>query len=333
MIQALGYLGFGTSRPNDWADFATGRLGMQAVDRGGGMQAFRMDDRKQRLLIDPAIPDNERVFGWEVADAAALDALAARLEAAGVTVRRASGSMADQRAAAGVISFNDPAGNMLEAFYGARIAADPFRPGRDIAGFRAGPLGVGHVLLAVPNVDETVAFYRDVMGFRISDFIRAPVTAYFMHVNARHHSLAIVGAPGRAMHHLMLELYSFDDVGIGYDLAQSDADRVAVKMGRHSNDLMTSFYMRSPSDFLVEYGWGGREVDDATWQPVEMTTVGSFWGHQGLFDTLGDPPPGAPPPPPLHSGPAQRAPLLVMEGNYERMSDVCPWWNAVSGAK
>jgi hypothetical protein len=47
--------------------------------------------------------------------------------------------------------------------------------------------------------------------------------------------------------------------------------------------------MRTPGDFLVEWGWGGREVDDATWQPVEMPTVGSMWGHQGLFEALGAP--------------------------------------------
>ncbi len=338
MIQALGYLGFGTTKPDDWGQFATNRLGMQAVDRGGGMRAFRMDDRKQRLIADTAIPDGEKVFGWEVADAAALDALAARLDAGGVAVRRETAAMADQRAATALISFLDPAGNRLEAFHGGQIAADPFRPGRDIAGFRAGPLGVGHALIVVPDIEASLTFYRDLLGFRISDFIRHPFSAYFMHVNGRHHSLAIVEGPGRAMHHLMVELFSFDDVGIGYDLAQSDPDRVAVKLGRHPNDLMTSFYMHSPSDFLVEYGWGGREVDDATWKPIEMTDVGSFWGHQGLFQTLGDAPPDAPPPPAPHSGPAQRAPLLVIDGNYERMNGVCPWWDAAtqgsaSGAK
>jgi len=328
-IQALGYLGIGSAKPDDWTGFATGQLGMQAVDRGGAMRAFRMDDRKQRLIVDGTLAENERIFGWEVADAAALDALGGRLESAGVAVRRASAAMADQRCAAEVISFTDPAGNRLEAFHGGQIATEPFRPGRDVAGFRAGPLGMGHVLMMVPDVDAALAFYRDLLGFRISDFIRAPVTAYFMHVNPRHHSLAIVQGPGCAMHHLMMELYSFDDVGQGYDLAQSQPDRVAVKLGRHPNDLMTSFYMRTPSDFLVEYGWGGLDVDDATWQPVEMTTVGSFWGHQGLFESIGDgPPPGDAPPPPMPAAKARRAPLQVMDGNYQRMSGVCPWWDA-----
>src|ERR1700760_2630159 len=103
-IQALGYLGLGTPKLDDWTGFATSRLGMQAVDRGGAMRAFRMDDRKQRLIVDGALPENERIFGWEVEDAAALDALGARLENAGVAVRHDPAALADRRCAAAVIS-------------------------------------------------------------------------------------------------------------------------------------------------------------------------------------------------------------------------------------
>ncbi|MCB4825159.1 VOC family protein [Roseicella aerolata] len=332
-VQALGYLGLGAARLDDWSGFATGRLGMQAVDRGGALRAFRMDDRKQRLIIHGDRPEGEAVLGWEVADAAALDALAARLEAAGTAVRQESRAAADQRCVAGLISFQDPAGNRVEACHGAQVADAPFRPGRDIAGFRAGPLGMGHMLLMVPQLDPVLAFYRDLLGFRVSDYMRAPVKAYFLHVNARHHSLALVEGPARLAHHLMLELYSFDDVGQGYDLALREPGSVAATLGRHPNDLMTSFYMRSPSPLLVEYGWGGREVDDATWQPAEMTSLGSFWGHQGLFDSLGDGPPPGDAPPPLPPQPVRRAPLHVMEGNYQRMSDVCPWWDAMGAGQ
>jgi hypothetical protein len=45
---------------------------MQAVDRGAGLRAFRMDDRRQRLVIDSTMPENTRYFGWEVANAEAL---------------------------------------------------------------------------------------------------------------------------------------------------------------------------------------------------------------------------------------------------------------------
>lgn len=323
-IQGLGYLGIGTGKLDDWTDFATNWLGMQAVDRGAGVRAFRMDDRKQRLVVDKSLPEGQRYFGWEVADAAALDALAARLENAGVVVKREPAGLADQRFVSGLISFADPAGNRLEAFHGPQLADEAFKPGRSISGFRTGPLGMGHAVLTVTDIDAALKFYLDVLGFRISDFIRTPITAYFLHANARHHSLALFHAPHVGMHHLMVELFSFDDVGQGYDIALGERERVVATLGRHPNDMITSFYMRTPSDILVEYGWGGLEVDDATWQPQEMKSVASFWGHHGLFDGMG--PDGPPPMPPLE---VTRAPVQVMEGNYHRMSGVCPWWDAM----
>ncbi len=325
-IQAFGYLGLGSDKLDDWSGYAPAWLGMQEVDRGGGMRAFRMDDRKQRLFVDRTLAAGTGVFGWEVADAAALDALAARLERAGVAVRRESGAVADQRCVAGVISFADPAGNRLEAFHGAMVADTPFVPSRAISGFRTGAQGMGHTLLAVQDIAATGAFYCDLLGFKVSDYMRAPIPAYFLHVNARHHSIALVGAPGNATHHLLVEYFAIDDVGQGYDMAHAAPERIAAKLGRHPNDLMLSYYMRTPSEILIECGWGGREVDDATWQPEEMTSVGSMWGHQGLFEGLGD---ADHPPPPMPEQTLKRAPVQVMDGNYERMSGVCPWWDAM----
>jgi 2,3-dihydroxybiphenyl 1,2-dioxygenase len=320
-IQALGYLGIGTAKLDDWTQYASNWLGMQAVDRGAGVRAFRMDDRKQRLVVDSALPEGQRYFGWEVADAAALDVLAAHLEASGIAVKREPAALADQRFVRGLISFADPSGNRLEAFYGAQVADEPFRPGRSISGFRTGPLGMGHAVLMVEDIDAALAFYCDVLGFRVTDFMRGALTAYFLHVNSRHHSLALFRAPHNGMHHLMMELYSFDDVGQGYDIALGEKDRVVATLGRHWNDMMTSFYMHTPSDILVEYGWGGREVEE-TAPPDELSSLASFWGHQGLFDAIGGPPPMPP-------APIPRAPLQVLEGNYHRMHGVCPWWDAI----
>jgi hypothetical protein len=100
----MGYFWVGSSKLDDWTSFAICQLGLQAVDRGGAMRAFRMDDRKQRQIVDGGLTDGERFFGWEVPDATALDTLAGRLEKAGVAVRRESGAVANQRCAAEVIS-------------------------------------------------------------------------------------------------------------------------------------------------------------------------------------------------------------------------------------
>ncbi len=329
-LQALGYVGFGSAALDDWRQFGTGLVGLQTVERSPSLLAFRMDDRKQRIVVDRAMPDGERFFGWEVAGADALDALAARLERARVDVTAEPRTLADNRRVRGLISFRDPAGNRLEAFYGAAIDDTPFSPGRSISGFRTGPLGLGHAVLTVKDISAVMPFYVDVLGFGLSDYMQKPFRAYFFHINARHHSLALIETGKNGMHHLMVELFSLDDVGQSYDVALSEPDRVSVTLGRHTNDLMTSFYARTPSSFMVECGWGGREIDPATWQPSELQDGPSLWGHERVWL------------PPadremarqmrmLAAAAGLRAPVQVMEGNYKRMSGACPWWDGVSG--
>src|SRR5256714_3662099 len=111
MLRALGYAGFGSDKLEDWRQFGTSLVGLQAVERGNSQLSFRMDDRKQRIVIDRAMGEGARFFGWEVADGAALDALAARLEGAGVAVTAEAVELADNRRGRALVSFRDPAGN------------------------------------------------------------------------------------------------------------------------------------------------------------------------------------------------------------------------------
>ena len=89
-IDALGYVGVRAKSLEDWAGFGEKFLGMQLVDKSRGMLAFRMDDRKQRLVVTEDGGVGVGFFGWEVADATALDRFAARLEGHGVRARRQS---------------------------------------------------------------------------------------------------------------------------------------------------------------------------------------------------------------------------------------------------
>jgi 2,3-dihydroxybiphenyl 1,2-dioxygenase len=327
-IQALGYIALrATNGVDDWADYASRFLGLQLVDRGSRDLMFRMDDRKQRLVVTAEDFGAPACFGWEVADGAALDRLAARLDAAGARVERLSTAMASRRRVAEAVAFSDPAGNRLEAFHGAEIATDPFRPGRNISGFRTGPLGMGHAVLNVADLDAALPFYTGLLGMQVSDYFTVPFRAYFLHVNPRHHSFALIETGTNSIHHLMMELCMLDDVGQGYDLALRESGRIATTLGRHINDQMLSFYARTPSDFFVEYGWGGRAIDPATWQPEEITYGASLWGHDR--DWLE--------PERLAAATALklkaaadglRAPVNVMDGNFARAAAPCPWWNS-----
>ncbi len=326
-VQTLGYVGLRATSLEDWASFGTGLLGLQLAERSGAQLVFRMDDRRQRILVAGDVSDGLGFYGWEVADAAALDAMASRLEAHGIPVTHGDAALADRRRVTALISCADPAGNRMEFFHGAEVADAPFQPGRCISGFRTGPLGMGHVVLTVENLDAVLPFYRDILGFGLSNWLERPFRAQFLHVNPRHHSFAMIETGKAGLHHLMLELFSFDDVGQGYDIAQGERDCVATTLGRHPNDCVTSFYARTPGDLMVEYGWGGRAIDPATWQPFEGQHGPSLWGHDRVWLS------------PeqreearlirLRAAQAgQRSPVQVLAGNFEQAADVCPWWNS-----
>jgi len=281
-VTALGYVGVRSDRLDDWADFACGLIGMQKIDRGGKALAFRMDDRMQRLMVSDEPGGALAVMGFEVAARGDLKAYAARLDGAGVRVAPGSRDLADRRFVEDLIVCHDPDGNRIELFCGPMLASDPFVPGRPIEGFRTGPLGMGHVVLHVRDAAALLPFYRDLLDFRVSDYGLSPYPLYFMHVNGRHHSFAMVGSGQSGLHHLMVEFENLDDVGQGYDLAQLQEGRVAYTLGRHLNDYVTSYYAHTPSGFFVESGWGGRVIDPATWTPHETFDGPSSWGHERL---------------------------------------------------
>ena len=87
-IDALGYVGIRTADIDQWATYGTRFLGMQLAEKGRGALALRMDDRKQRVIIQRDEGEGVSFYGWEVADAAALQTLAGHLEKSGVTDAR-----------------------------------------------------------------------------------------------------------------------------------------------------------------------------------------------------------------------------------------------------
>jgi len=287
-VAQLGYIGLSVSDLDQWEQFATGILGLQSNGRDAdGSLLLRMDEYDRRFILNSGKDDDLAFLGWEVTNAQELAALASQLKAAGVEVRKGTSAEADSRRVVELIKFVEPSGIACEAYYGPLMSFErPFNSPRAISGFVTGPMGFGHVLFLVDDYDKSVAFYRDVLGMKISDYIQmrsgeSTRTLAFFHCNPRHHTVAFAkGGPAGAkrLNHFMLQVKSVDDVGATYYLCQERGVPLIRTLGRHSNDHMMSFYMRSPSGFGIEYGWGAREVDDATWQ-VQLHHVTSTWGH------------------------------------------------------
>jgi 2,3-dihydroxybiphenyl 1,2-dioxygenase len=283
-ISALGYVVVEASDLNAWADYAQNTLGVECNKVEGALE-LRIDDRAWRVRVEQGPSDDLKSVGFETATPAAFANVLATLEAQGVKYTK-DAALAKQRGVVEVATFTDPAGVTVEVFYGAtRAFQKPFVSPIGVRGFLTGEQGMGHIVIAVPDADVYQAFWSQ-LGFRLSDYIEfqpAPgidARVTFMHCNPRHHTLAFACVPGgKKIVHLMLQTNHLDDVGLARDRAKKAGVPIAWDIGRHTNDHMTSFYMLSPSKWELEYGWGAREIDDATWT-VERHDSISIWGHE-----------------------------------------------------
>jgi len=283
-VSQLAYLGIGVSDMGAWTSFATDILGMQIIERADdGTVYLRMDENHHRIALHPSGEDDVLYIGLQAATAASFEQAKAALRAAGVSVTQGTPAEIAHRRLIDFVKF-ETGGLPFELSIGPQTRWDPpFQPARPMSGFKTGSLGFGHVVLRSTDREESAGLLTKALGFRVSDYIN---TMVFLHCNPRHHSIAfqpsikdLPRSRDKKLWHFMLETDTLDDVGTALDLATRSAVPVVSSLGRHSNDQMVSFYMSTPSGFEVEYGWGGRLVDDAVWQ-VQRHDRGTIWGHK-----------------------------------------------------
>lgn len=286
-IQALSYIVAQSTELAKWKAFGEQMLGMRSSEAPDGGLYLKMDERDFRMAVVPGAEDRYLCSGWEVNSEADFIATVADLNAASVATETADAALLQARRVQGLVSFADPAGNRHELVWGYNGGSDAFSSPVGINAFVTGKFGAGHTVLPAIPFDETLAFFKDVLGFGLSDVFNfqpgpdAPVMRiYFLHAaSGRHHSLALAEMPNPAgCVHAMVEVDNLSDVGRAYDRLSAQGVKLMATLGQHENDKMTSFYMMTPGNFALEYGWGGIEVDPATWQTTETAQV-SIWGH------------------------------------------------------
>ncbi len=281
MIRSLGYIGFTSPNAEKWLEFGPDVLGLELAGRGpDGAVRLRVDDAAWRISVHPGERDDLAYLGWTVGGPDELEQAIVALEKHGFEVTRGDKQLAALRAVTDLAFFRDPFGFRHELSVGLLHKPASFRPGQPLTRFVTGDGGLGHAVLLVPDLRRAEEFYLNVLGFKLSDRIESGISIRFLHCNGRHHTVAFAAIPGMVgMHHLMLEVGSLEDVGKALDRCNARKIPLAMTLGTHTNDRMTSFYVRTPSGFEIEYGTGGILVDDATWV-VDSYDAQSVWGHK-----------------------------------------------------
>jgi len=286
-IQSLSYIVTQVQSLESWRHYAEEVLGMMTSTDADGALRIKMDERPFRILVQEGATDVYLVSGWELANEDDFNAMLKHLEAQGVSYALGDRDMCVSRGVQAVASLADPAGNRHELSWGHVSDCQPFISPQGVPRFITGDMGLGHTVMPAPNFDACVAFYHDVLGFRNSDIFNfrpdpaaAPTRIHFMHcANARHHSLAIAeyDVPSKCVH-MMVEVENMTEVGRAHDRCEAHGVTLSATLGQHLNDKMTSFYMKTPSGFDLEYGCGGLQINRDNHTVFEFNRV-SVWGH------------------------------------------------------
>ena len=299
-LHGLAYLGFEVPDVDAFASFARDVIGfmparavpgenpMAPTSGGAGIAAdgttyLKADDRQWRVAVHPGTAGRLAYAGFELASAAAFERAVAHLDATGVSWTAGTEAEAVARAVRDLVHLVDPSGVRVELVWG------PARDGGFVSPvgvprFVTGPLGLGHYVVLTPDLDASMHFYQHVLGMHLTDYVLlgAGMSVQFLRCSARHHSVALTAVgPMTGLHHVAFEVPDVDQVGLALDRATRAGLAITATLGRHKNDRMLSFYLRSPAGFEVEIGCDALVVDESTWV-VNHFTGGDDWGHHGL---------------------------------------------------
>jgi len=288
-IMGLGYLVVGTQHTEEWQIYARDLLGMMPskLPLPAGSFGFRMDDRMARIIVEKG-EDQVAALGWDVKGTPEWEELMGRLNKAKIAGKLLSQEESRQRAADLVYRVVDPSGQTVEfALRPLRDSIDRFVSSIGVE-FVTGDQGMGHVTMAVSNFAGSVDFYQNVLNFDFRETLDTPhIRASVFSPNPRQHSIFLIDGHGKNhFHHVMIEVSTIDDVGRCLDRVMDGEAVLTVGLGRHFNDKMTSFYMKSPSSLQVEYGFAGLRVESDSWIENTQGGVGgaSLWGHRPIAD-------------------------------------------------
>jgi len=278
--RGLGYVALNVSDIDKSRAFYTDIVGLENVGESEGQVFLRCSDTHHDIILCPAgsvTPGLKRV-GWEMESLDAVVAVGEDLRCAGIKTTPVSDTEAARLGIRDALRAVDPITGAMHEFYAHMdFGKDAFRPKH------TNLEGMGHVVLATPDLPASERFYCDVMNFRISDRIGNAVIHMRCFPNPLHHSFGIGAASAAQLHHLTFMVAHVDDIGRANKRMADHQVPIVYGPGRHPQSGSFFFYFLDPDGFTLEYSQGMELFSERDPRPPRQFDLHvdsmDYWGN------------------------------------------------------
>lgn len=245
----LHHLRIDSPNPAALAGFYARAMGMEQAPLGA--DAYQLEGRERRLVIGRGEARAHPYSAFVLAGARQLADYRHFVAARGVALLPSPTPLF----ADGAFAVRDPDGRL--AVFGVQNG-DAARPSS--AGAAALPGRLQHVVVASARFPAMMAFYRDALGFLVSDTVHVDdgkgglgdVNVCFLRANEEHHSFAVFRAPVSASDHFACETSGWDDLRRWADHFATLDVPIWWGPGRHGAGNNLFFMVKDPDGNNIE---------------------------------------------------------------------------------
>ena len=217
-------------------------VGLTLIERGKDRAYLASKPGLEAIALEPGKGNALSRIAFQVDPGSDLGAVAAELAKHGVKTERRSGI---SPGVAEAIVFKDPKDTLVEIFADYAFAKDDGRSQGVM------PLKLGHVAYRVDDVQKTVNFYCDVLGFRVSDW--RDNTFAFLRCNTDHHTVNFVYDAEPQLHHIAFEVKDWAAIQHAAETLARHDIHLVWGPGRHIIGHNIAIYHRNADKVRVEF--------------------------------------------------------------------------------
>ena len=240
-VLRVGHATFTTPDLDRLTDYYSEVLGFVVTERASNRAFLATRTGLEAICLERGDTADLVRLSFQVAPDADLAACARELSGHGIKSELRNGI---SPGAARALVFTDIKGTVIELYSGYVFAKDDGKP----AVVR--PLKLGHVAHRVADVQKTVKFYTDVLGFRVSDW-QSDFFA-FLRCGRDHHTVNFVHTDKPQLHHIAFEVKDWAEMNSASDHLARHGIQLVWGPGRHIIGHNVAAYHRNADNVRVE---------------------------------------------------------------------------------